>query len=308
MSQPSINPYGAVDLAALAQRAPTRPPAGAGAAPGGSYVVDVTDATFGPAVAQRSMTVPVVVDLWATWCEPCKQLSPVLERLADAYAGRFVLAKVDVDANPQIAQAFQVQSIPMVAAVIGGRALPLFQGALPEAQVRQYLDQLLQAAAAAGVDGVAEPVEPGGPPGPQEPPAVDPRFEAAFEAIERGDLDGAAQAYRAVLAQAPADVEAKAGLAQVELLRRIAGVDPRAVRRAAAARPDDVAAQCAAADVDLAAGQVADAFARLVDAVRRSAGDDREQARRHLVELFELVDPADPRLAAARLALANALF
>lgn len=308
MSQPSINPYGAVDLAALAQRAPARPPAGAGAAPGGSYVVDVTDATFGPAVAQRSMTVPVVVDLWATWCEPCKQLSPVLERLADAYAGRFVLAKVDVDANPQIAQAFQVQSIPMVAAVIGGRALPLFQGALPEAQVRQYLDQLLQAAAAAGVDGVAEPVEPGGPAGPQEPPAVDPRFEAAFEAIERGDLDGAAQAYRAVLAQAPADVEAKAGLAQVELLRRIAGVDPRAVRRAAAARPDDVAAQCDAADVDLAAGQVADAFARLVDAVRRSAGDDREQARRHLVELFELVDPADPRLGAARLALANALF
>jgi putative thioredoxin len=248
----------------------------------------------------------VVVDLWADWCGPCKQLSPVLERLAEEYGGRFLLAKVDVDANPRLGQVFQAQSIPMVVAVVKGQPVPLFQGALPEAQVRQYLDELLKVAEANGVTGrvaggETEPVV-------DEEPAADPRYDQAYDAIERGDLDAAAAAYRAVLADAPSDADAQAGLGQVQLMRRTQGVDPAAARTRAADAPDDVAAQAAAADLDLLDGHVEQAFARLVDLVARSSGDDRDAARTHLVGLFELVGSQDERVARARTALANALF
>jgi putative thioredoxin len=269
-------------------------------------VVDVAEDDFQALVIDTSMTVPVVIDFWADWCGPCKQLSPVLERLAHEGEGRWVLAKIDVDANQRLGQAFQVQSIPSVFAVIKGQPVPLFQGAYPEPEVRRFIDELLRVAEANGVNGrvqVGEVTEEA----PVEEPAEDPRYNEAYDAIERGDLDAAAAAYRSLLDQSPADADAKAGLGQVELMRRTKELDPAATRARAAESPDDVEAQIAAADLDLLEGKVDDAFARLIDLVRRTDGDERDRAREHLVELFGLVGD-DERVVKARTALANALF
>ncbi len=315
MSQPTFNAYGAVDLSAL--RSTSRSAPDATAAPEGpsSHTIEVTEATFQAEVIDRSMTVPVVIDFWATWCGPCKQLSPILERLAQEYAGRWVLATIDVDANQQIAAAAGVQSIPTVVAVLKGQPVPLFMGALPEQQVRQYIEELLRIAAANGVTGVAESA---GAPAATAPadqaesaaggPQVDPRYLDAVTALERGDLDGAAAAYRKILADSPNDDGARAGLAQVELVQRSSSVDPGDARRAADARPDDVGAQILAADVDVIDDRVEEAFQRLIETVRRTSGPDRDTARQHLLELFEVVGPDDPRVRAARGALASALF
>jgi putative thioredoxin len=310
MSQP-FNAYGAVDLGALAQRSQqaaqpgSRQPGADGAA---GVVIDVTETSFQRDVVEQSMTVPVVIDFWADWCGPCKQLSPVLERLAQGDAGTWVLAKIDVDANQRIAGAFQVQSIPAVFAVIKGQPVPLFQGALPEAQVRQYLDEVLRIAEANGVSGrVAAAADDPAETLPAEEP-LPAELEAAYAAIDRGDLDAAADSFRALLAKSPADEEARLGLAQVDLMRRVHRLDERAVRQAAAERPDDVAAQCDAADLDLLGGHIEDAFARLVETVRRTSGDDRNAARTHLVGLFDVVGPQDARVVKARRDLTSALF
>ncbi|MDH6704977.1 putative thioredoxin [Kitasatospora sp. MAA19] len=272
-----------------------------------SLVIDVTEDTFETEVVQRSTEVPVVIDFWAEWCGPCKQLSPILEGLAEEYAGRFVLAKIDVDANPLISQQFGIQGIPAVMAVVAGQLVPLFQGAESAANVRKVLDQLILVAeqrfgvvggaAAAGEAPAAAPERP-----------EDPALAAAHDALDSGDLGGAIQAYRNVLADQPGNTEAKLGLAQAELLHRIEGMDPQTVRTAAAADPKDVTAQLQAADLDLVGGHVEDAFGRLVDTVGRTAGEDRDTARLRLLELFEVIGPEDPRVTAARTALARVLF
>jgi putative thioredoxin len=308
---PSIFTRGAVDLGALQGQAPQpnqpAPPAPAtpiradgGSGPGpapsgpapasGATIIDVTEATFQSEVLERSLQTPVVIDFWADWCGPCKQLSPVLEKLALEGGGSWVLAKIDVDANPRIAQAFRVQSIPMVFAVVGGQPVDAFTGVIPEAQLRQWIDAVRQAG--------------GGEVQPQE----DPVLVAADDALVTGDLDEAERGYKKVLSERPADTAAEAGLAQVGLLRRVAGVDPDAAIAAAAAAPDDLAAQSLAADLDVIGGQAERAYARLIDLVRRSAGEDREKAREHLVELFSMASPDDPAVATARRSLANALF
>lgn len=302
---PSIPMRGAVDLAAVAAAAKQRqqPPGATG-----GLVVDVDEASFQSLVIEQSATVPVVVDLWATWCGPCKQLSPVLERLAVEYAGRFVLAKIDVDANPRLGQAFQAQSIPTVVAVVKGQPVPLFQGAVPEQQVRAYLEELLKVAASNGVTGVASGQGPASEVDDQVEPPLPPLHQEAFDAIERDDLPAAAAAYQKALAQNPADDLATAGLAQVQLLQRTAGVDPVAARAVAAQAPADPAAQTLVADLDLLEGNVEDAFARLIETVRVTSGEERNAVRARLLEMFTIVGPQDERVAKARRALTAALF
>ncbi len=303
---------GAVDLSALkarsdaAARQQAAPQQADGGDTGSPFVVDVTEQSFQADVLERSLEVPVVVDLWATWCGPCKQLSPVLERLAAAANGAWVLAKVDVDANPRIAQAFGVQSIPMVVAVVGGQPVDAFNGALPEPQVRQWITALLDAlrdrmpAIAEAEAGAAPDVEPV-----EEP--EDPRFTAAEDALERGDYAAAEEAYQQILAEEPTNEQAAAALSQVRFLARAESADPSAIARADAA-PDDVDAQLAAADAELAADNVEAAFDRLVKTVARTFGEDRDRVREHLVGLFELFPADDARVSAARRALARALF
>ena len=321
MTQPrDFSLYGAVDLGArkaAAQRAQEASradgPNGTGAANG--HVFDVTEATFEADVLERSRTVPVVMDLWAEWCGPCKQLSPVLEKLAVEADGAWVLAKVDVDANPQLSAALQVQSIPMVVAVLGGQLVPGFLGALPEAQVRQWLGQLMQvaqqmgmpsASAAGGDQAGAGPLEQEGMAG--GPGYRDPGLAEAQEAMERGDLDGAAAAFERMLEADSGHPVAAQGLAQVNLFRRVNSYDEAAARRAAAGSPDDVDAQSKVADLDLANGRVDDAFDRLLGLIRRTSGEDRDQARLHLIGLFDIFPPGDPRVAKARATLSTLLF
>ncbi|WP_322753521.1 tetratricopeptide repeat protein [Frankia sp. Cas3] len=286
---------------------PTRSPAsaaGAGSGParngsaGQPVVLDVTEETFEAEVLQRSLQVPVVVDFWAAWCGPCKQLSPILERLAEADAGRWVLAKIDVDANPQLAQAAGVQGIPAVKAVVGGRIIGEFTGAVPEAEVRSWLDQLLALVdeAAAGLAGAPADA------------AAEEDHSAAEEALAKGDLDTAAQAYRRRLAQAPDDVDATLGLARVELFQRVATIDVAALRSRLSADPDDVEAAIMLADVLVAKGEIETGLTRLVGVVRRTAGDERERVRAHLVSLFEALGDSEPAVVPARRALSAALF
>lgn len=325
MQPRNMSMSGVVDLAAVkaAQeakvkaeqaRAETARQGGGGAVSPADLVIDVDEAGFESEVLQRSTEVPVVIDFWAEWCEPCKQLSPLLERLALDYNGRFVLAKIDVDANQMLMQQFGVQGIPAVFAVVAGQALPLFQGAAAEPQIRETLDQLIQVAEQRfGLTGLA--VDPDAAPG-DRPEAVaempagpyDALLEAAVQALDAGDFGGAVQAYKNVLSDDPANTEAKLGLAQAELLHRVSTLDPQQVRTEAAEKPGDVSAQIAAADLDLVGGHVEDAFSRLIDTVRRTVGDDRDAVRLRLLELFEVVGADDPRVTAARRALARALF
>lgn len=322
MQPRNMSMSGVVDLAAVKAaneaktkaeqaRAESARQGGGGAVSPAALVIDTDEANFERDVLQRSTEVPVVIDFWAEWCEPCKQLGPLLERLATEYNGRFVLAKVDVDANQMLMQQFGIQGIPAVFAVVAGQALPLFQGAAPEAQIRQTLDQLVQVAEerfgltgvavdAAGAEEAAEVPVPAGP--------YDALLEAAVQALDAGDFGGAIQAYRNVLSDDPGNTEAKLGLAQAELLGRVKDMDPAQVRQDAAGDPSDAAAQIAAADLDLVGGHVEDAFGRLVETVRRTAGDERDAARVRLLELFEVVGPDDPRVTAARQALARVLF
>ena len=371
--------YGAVDLGARQQAAQRQQQTAQTGTAGdtGTAVIDVTEETFNSLVVERSRTTPVIIDLWADWCGPCKQLSPVLEKLAGESGGQWILAKIDVDANPRLSQALQVQSIPMVVAVIGGQLVDGFLGALPEAQVRQWISQVVAAAEQLGVQpggaggpgteadgqpagasspgangpggsggpgggpgpgrpgrpggpggpgggpggpgggpgpgpggpgGGPGPGRPGGPGGPMGPEPSNLAYADAQQAMERGDMDAAADAFRKVLASAPADPVAKVGLARVELFQRLDSYDEAATRRAAAEHPDDVAAQARVADIEVAAGKVEDAFDRLLGLVRRTSGEQRDQARARLVGLFDIFPPRDPRVSKARAGLSSLLF
>ncbi|MFC4603326.1 co-chaperone YbbN [Rhodococcus kronopolitis] len=299
---------GAVDLSGFKAAAQAPPPsAQASATPasaevgptGLAAVVDVTEATFEAEVLERSTQVVVLVSLWSERSPSSVQFSGVLESLARAGAGDWVLARVDVDTNPRIAQAFGVQAIPTVVAVAAGQPLADFEGVQPEDQVSGWLEQVL----------LATEGKLAGPPAGDAPEAEveDPRFVAAEDALADGDLDGALAGYQAILDVEPQNPTALGALRQVRFLARAQDLAPDVVEQADAA-PTDVQAQLDAADMLLYTQQAEDAFGRLIETIRRTAGDDRTLVRTRLLELFELFDPADPRVVAARRKLASALY
>lgn len=298
-----MNLRGAIDLGALAnvRKTQAEPRQQSSSSP---FIKDVTTASFENDVIKQSMTVPVVVDLWAEWCEPCKQLSPVLEKLAVDYNGRIILAKIDIEAEQQLAAAFQVQSIPMVLAFVGGQPLGLFQGAVPEQQAREVIDQVLAAAAQAGVNGIAEGSDnPQGDVQEVQAPS-DPRFDAAEAALEAGDWDAAIAAYKEVLKATPQDAIARIGLLNVELMKRTDGMDFDAVLQAGV---NDADSALASADALFILNKYEESFAVLIEAIKVFI-DSREVIRPRLLELFDIAGPTDPHVIKARTALANALF
>ncbi|MGY3379160.1 putative thioredoxin [Arthrobacter sp. TE12231] len=318
-----LNLRGAVDLSALKQR-PAPPAAGAGrtgsadappapAAVGAEHAnrplrVDVTEGNFQELV-ELSAQVPVVIALWASYSPDSGQLVGILEDIVESYDGRLVLGAADIDAFPQLAQAFQVQAVPTAVAVVKGQPVPLFQGGADEEQVRSLFDELLKVAAAHGVTGRIGAGGPGS--GEPEAPPLSPLHQAAFDAIEAGHYDAAAAAYRQALNEMPSDAEAKAGLAQVELMARLqsfSGPDADALRRLAADEPDNLDAQLGVADLDIAGGHIEDGLGRIVTFIGRNFGPERETARVRLLELFDVVGTGDERVAKARQGLARVLF
>jgi putative thioredoxin len=304
-----MNLQGAVDLGAVAAAREAQAKAAQVAAEraanpiANALIIDVTTTDFEQEVIAKSMTVPVVVDLWATWCEPCKQLSPILEKLALEYDGRWILAKVDVDAEQQIAAAFQVQSIPAVFVVIGGQVAPMFQGAMPESQVRQVIEAVLTEAQKAGIsDSVGQSQDV---PGEAKQLPSDPRFDAAEDALETGDWTAAANAYQTILAASPGDPIAKIGLLNVQLLQR---TDGRELADDISNLTLETESVLRAADATFLIGEFTDAFALLIEHIKNSIGKDRDLARERLLELFEIAGPADPAVITGRSALTNALF
>lgn len=284
---------GAVDLAALAA-AKTQ---AAQPKPNSPFIVDVTDQTFEELITQVSTRVPVILDLWATWCQPCKQLSPMLEKLAIEGNGSWVLAKVDVDANPGIAQAFKVQSIPSVYLVMAQKVQPLFQGVQPESALKQIIEQILLLAKEQNLPGLGLPQEPTEAAVEIEDPAAD--------MLLAGDLDGAEQIYRERLSANPADLDAKSSLALIALQRRVAGIDTTNLPLPAVS---DISARLIYADSQILLGNHEQAYALLIESIKAASGAERDEIKTRLLELFEIADPADPVLLSARRALASALY
>jgi len=288
----------AIDLSGIAAAAKAPP-----VPPGASFVMDVDEQNF-ESVMQLSMRHPVVVELHSPRAN-AQALSDALIELANAAAGGYLLARVDVDTAPGIAQAFGVQAVPTVIGVVAGQLAPLFQGTKPKEEVETVIAQLLQLASTNGLVGRAEPVAGGA----GESDQADPRFTEADAALERGDFAAAVDEYDKILAQTPNDPEAKAGRAQVALLARsAAGGDPSGVLAKAAAEPASVPAQLAAADLEILSGRSDLAFERLIGVIRLSSGADRESVRVRLLELFEVVGGSDPAVLKARRDLMSALF
>lgn len=296
---------GAIDLSALKQP-PVRP--GQPTADGGSYVVDITEQNFQTAALEASMSYVVVLSLWSPRSPQSEGFNAMLGRVVSEYGGQIVLAQVDIDANPAIAQALQAQAVPLVVGLVKGQPVPLFQGTVDEAEARRYFDELVNVAAQNGVAGRAQPTGDAPDASEEAEPPEDPRFAAADAAFAASDFDTAVAEYEKLQAQYPADTEVSERLAGVKLLARTQGVDLQAARKAAADAPDDPDAQMLVADLDVSGGHVDDAFDRLIGLVKRTAGDERESVRQRLLELFTVVGVADPRVATARRALAAALF
>lgn len=314
MTQQPFSRPGAIDLSGMASAAAPGAPAGAaggssgGSGAGGSaYSVDVDEAGF-QAVLEASMKAPVLLVFYSPTRMPASvQLAQDIEILSGEFEGRFLAGLVDVDLAPGIASAMQIPSIPLVVVVLDGRPMPLLQDVVPLAELRTALTQILQQFTAQGITGRHQPRAIAPVEGEDEE-FIDPRYAAAQEALGDGDIDRAVAEYQKLADANPADVEAAAGLAMAQVLKRTLGVDLAAAGAAAAADPDDVDAQTLVADLDLLGGHVEDAFARLVDTVRRTAGEDRDRARQHLIGLFAAVGNADARVLKARQNLASALF
>ncbi len=318
---------GAVDLSSVTG-APGPAPAGppATGAPGPTGVADAAPAPAVPeglvievgaenlqSALNRTLQVPGVLVLWSSAHPQTRELVATVTRVAASLEGRLLVLVADLSAEPELLQAFQpilVQAFgqPTVPATFGllqGQPVPLFPGMQPESEVRVVLDQLLQAAVQNGITGR---VDLGPVPGAPDDDELPPLHQAAFDAIEAGDYAAATTAYEQALAANPKDHDAELGLAQVRLLQRTGDVDLTAARAAAAADPTDIDAAITVADLDVLGGHVEDAFTRLLDLVRSTAGDDRDRVRTHLIELFAVVGSHDERVRKGRTALMSALF
>jgi putative thioredoxin len=276
-----------------------------------SLVIDGTDANFAD-LLELSSRVPVIVGLWASWSELSTVLMTGLEKIITAsYTGRFVLARVEVDANPQLAKAFQAQSVPTVAAVIGGQPVQLFTGPLAEEQISELLGRVLELAAQQGVTGTAAAPDAASADEPAAEPVEEPlppHHLEAYTAIEAGDYATAQSEYRTALAQNPNDTMAVAGLAQVSLLARLQGKTIDQIRNGAASSPDDLNAQLLVADLDLSGGHIEDAFDRLLSLFPAQLAPGRNAIRERILDLFEVIGQDDPRVAPTRSRLTALLY
>lgn len=275
-----------------------------------------TDAEFNSLVT-GSMNVPAVLVLYTDQVPESEQYVQTMVDQAVAHEGRFRVIAVDLAANPGIVQALspvlqeafgQVSSLPVVVGMLQGQPVPFFLGAQPVEQLRTLLEQFLSAAVANGVSGRVEGVAEAAAAEQDEEKELPLLHQQAYDAIDRGDLDAAAAAYEQALKENPKDEEARLGQGQVELLRRTAGLDLTVVRDAAAANPTDVQVQIQASDLDLVGGHVEDAFLRLIELVRKTAGEERDTVRKHLLSQFEVIGASDPRVVKARGSLMSALF
>jgi putative thioredoxin len=323
MTQQPFSRPGAIDLSGLKSPAPgggAQPPAGGapptgapGAAPAGgvrsSYALDVSEENF-QTVLDASVTAPVVLVFYSPTRSPeSASMADDVVTATGEYDGRFLAGLVDIDAVPTIAQALQIAQVPLVMVILDGRpAAQPIPGMLSLDEVRTLLNQLAQGLTTQGITGRHQPLRAVAPEGEEGEDQLDPRYAAAQQALEDNDIDGAVAEYQRLVDANPADTEAAAGLAMAKVLQRTQDVDLTAARAAAAADPDDVAAQSLVADLDLLGGHVDDAFTRLVDLVRRTTGDERNQAREHLLGLFAAVGNDDPRVLRGRQNLASALF
>jgi putative thioredoxin len=318
MTQQPFSRPGAIDLSGLGQPAPPRSgatagpgapaPTGTATAAGSSYSVQVDEQGF-QALLEQSMTAPVLLAFYSRTRMPeSGQLADDLVTVVEEHEGRYLLGLVDVDAVPQIAQAMQIPSIPLVVAVVDGRPMPLLQDVLPIDELRTALTQVGQQLTAQGIAGRHQPRSSAAPAAEGEEETVDPRYAPAQDALVAGDIDGAVQEYQKLLDANPADAEAAGGLAMAKVMQRTQGVDLAEARAAAAEHPDDVDAQTMVADLDMLGGHVEDAFTRLVNLVARTTDADRAKARDHLLGLFAAVGNDDPRVLAGRRNLASALF
>lgn len=323
MSIPDVpNFRGAVDLSGLTQRSASAssgvgepaahvPPGTQVPVP--SLVLTGTDQNF-TAILDLSQQVPVIVSLWSEQVPQCAQLATILNKLIqETFQGRLVLVEIDVNASPQLAQAFQAQSVPMAAAVLAGRPLPLFEGVPSESDITSVLEQVLEVAAQNNVVGIAKPqqasadAESTAVAQPEEPP-IPPAYKEAYDAAEAGDYDKAIVAWENVLKNQPSDSVAQAGLAQMKLLKRLQGKTMAEVRDKAAAHPLDIEAQCDVADLDLSGGHIEDAFDRLLVLYPQVDQDGKDVLRQRLLELFEVVGVSDPLVNAARARLTNLMY
>ena len=314
MTQQPFSRPGAVDLSALGRptgpaggQAPSGRPAAGG--PAGSYSVELDEQNI-QAQLESSMNAPVLMTVYSPSQDPeSARMVQDLETLADEFEGRFLLGKIDVDTTPQLAQALQIPSIPLVALVVQGRLMPLLQDTPPLEELRALITQVLEQMATQGVTGRHQPLTGAAVPAEDDDEEyVDPRYVAAQDALAAGDVDAAVAEYQKLVDANPADTEAAGGLAMAKVLQRTQGVDATAARAAAAERRDDVEAQTLVADLDMLGGHVDDSFTRLVDLVRRTSGDERDRARQHLLGLFAAVGNDDPRVLKGRQGLASALF
>jgi putative thioredoxin len=290
---------GAVDLSGLVKKNQSPPPSGS--APHNSLVRDVDDRSVA-ALVELSKSVPVILEVYGG------EVTPVLGPIIESYQGRFVLGTVRGESAPELVRALQVEGIPTVLALIAGQPVPLFKGIPSEPEVRTILDQVLGFAKENGVTGQVEPETPADAAGEEGEAPLPPLHQEAFDALSRNDLPAAKAAYQRALAEAPADTDAAAGLAQVELLERVYALDADATRRHAADEPDNVDHALAVADLDISGGHIEDAFVRLLGIFAKALEDDKERVRERLLTYFTIVGQGAPEVKKARTQLASLMF